>query len=310
MVDNGLIDFPAILEEIENEVATEFGKGKRADYIPALAAVPPDKFGIAVCSINGDEWICGNAEENFSIQSISKVFTLLLALEQVGSELWERVGREPSGSAFNSMVLLEAENGYPRNPFINAGAIVVTDCIVSHSTSGMRRLLSMIRNLSGNQHIHIDEEVAESEKQHGYRNAAIANFLKSQGNLSAEVDEVLDVYFRQCAITMSCLDLARAFVPLANNGIVPKTGREVIPKRRVKRINSLLLTCGLYDGVGNFAFRVGIPAKSGVGGGIVGVVPGQLSICVWSPELDQLGNSLVGTTALELFSSKTNLSIF
>ena len=265
---------------------------------------------MAVCSVDGREWVSGDADENFSIQSISKVFSLLLALEIQGSKLWDRVGREPSGSAFNSLVLLEAENGYPRNPFINAGALVVTDCITSQSTSPILRLLALVRKLSGNQDIHINEEVARSEEQHGYRNAAIANFLKSHGNLNSNIELVLSTYFRQCAIAMSCRDLARAFLPLANKGTDPESGRQMFPSNRAKRVNSLLLTCGLYDGVGNFAFRVGLPAKSGVGGGIVAVVPGQLTVCVWSPKLDGLGNSQVGTAALELFAEKTQLSIF
>jgi glutaminase len=303
-------DLGPALREIQQGVSSEFGKGKVADYIPALARVPAGKFGMAVCSVDGGEWICGDAEETFSIQSISKVFTLLLALEHSGAKLWERVGREPSGSAFNSLVLLEAENGIPRNPFINAGALVVTDCVASHSVSSVHRLLSLVRAMSGNEHINIDEEVARSEAEHGHRNAAIAHFLKSHGNLVSEVDAVLNVYFRQCAIAMSCLDLARAFLPFANKGVAPKSGQVFFPAFRARRINSLLLTCGLYDGVGDFAFRVGIPAKSGVGGGVAAVVPGRLSICVWSPELDRLGNSLVGTAALEMFAAKTGLSVF
>lgn len=304
-------DIATVLSEIHEEIQTSFGKGQVASYIPALARVPACKFGLAVCSVDGREWVCGDANESFSIQSISKLFTLLLALKNDdGAELWTRVGREPSGSAFNSLILLEAEQGLPRNPFINAGALVVTDQIVSHSSNAMLRLLSWVRELCGNERIFIDEEVALSEQQHGHRNAAIAHFLKSQGNLRAAVDDVLHVYFRQCAIAASCLDLARACLPLANQGIVPTTGEVLFPAQRVRRINSLLLTCGLYDGVGNFAYRVGMPAKSGVGGGIVGVIPGQLSVCVWSPELDHFGNSYVGTQALELFTSKTGLSIF
>ncbi len=303
-------DFSVVLREIAEEVQPTFGKGKVADYIPALARVSPTKFGMAVCTVDGNEWVTGDANEAFSIQSISKVFTLLLALETVGQALWTKVGREPSGSAFNSLVLLEAEKGIPRNPFINAGALVVTDAIVSHSATPTLRLLSWIADLCGNPHTHIDDDVARSEALHGHRNAAIAHFLKSHGTLDSDIDTLLGVYFRQCAISMSCLDLARAFLPLANRGIMAGNGKVLMSAQRARRINSLLLTCGLYDGVGNFAFRVGIPAKSGVGGGIVGVVPGKLSVCVWSPELDELGNSYVGTAALELFAAKTGLSIF
>tara|TARA_R110002096_G_scaffold4944_4_gene23121 strand:+ start:419 stop:1354 length:936 start_codon:yes stop_codon:yes gene_type:complete len=304
-------DIDALLQRIVSDIQPEFGKGKVADYIPALAKVPPDKFGMAVCDISGRTWTIGDANESFSIQSISKLFTLLMAMESFGADaLWQRVGREPSGTAFNSLVLLEAEGGIPRNPFINAGALVVTDAIAAHSVSPVHQLRTMARRLSGNSLVKIDERIARSEAEHGHRNAAIAHFLKSQGNLYADVDDVLNMYFRQCALAMSCVDLARAFLPLANKGVMPETGEQVIPPLRVKRVNSLLLTCGLYDGVGNFAFRVGIPAKSGVGGGIVAIIPGQYSICVWSPELDELGNSLVGTAALECFTRDTQLSIF
>ena len=300
-----------LIDEIAEAVKPEFGKGKVADYIPALARIPGDRFGMAVCSVDGSEWRTGEALRPFSIQSISKVFTLLLALETIPpDELWQRVGREPSGTPFNSLVQLENEGGIPRNPFINSGAIVVTDAIAAHSASPVPHLLTMIRKLAGNPGIIIDEEVARSEEEHGHRNAAIAHFLKSQGNLRAEAHRVLHLYYRQCAVAMSCLDLARAFLPLANEGIIGSTGAQRFPPLRVKRVNSLLLTCGLYDGVGNFAFRVGIPAKSGVGGGIVGVIPGHFSICVWSPELDPLGNSLAGTAALEMFTNRTKLSIF
>ncbi|GJL96465.1 MAG: glutaminase [Hyphobacterium sp.] len=301
----------SLLEEVAIGARSVIGRGKVADYIPALARISPDKFGMVVCGVDGSEFAIGEADETFSIQSLSKVFALILALETVGpNTLWKRVGREPSGSAFNSLVLLESERGLPRNPFINAGAIVVTDSITAHSVSPILQLMGLVRRLAGNQKIYLDENVAQSEAEHGHRNAAIAHLLKSQGNLEAVVEDVLAAYYRQCAIAMTCRDLARSFLPLANGGTHPLSGEKVMTPLRVKRINSLLLTCGLYDGVGNFAFRVGIPAKSGVGGGIIGVIPGKYSICVWSPELDQTGNSLAGTRALELFSRKTRLSIF
>ncbi|QNL19936.1 glutaminase [Hyphobacterium sp. CCMP332] len=306
-----LPDFDTLLDDIAAEARKSIGRGKVADYIPALARISPDKFGMAICGVDGSEYVTGDADERFSIQSISKVFTLILALQTIGSNaLWRRVGREPSGTAFNSLVQLESEQGLPRNPFINAGAIVVTDAITAHSVSPVLQLLSLVRRFSGKEQIYIDDVVARSEAEHGHRNAAIAHLLKSQGNLKARVEDVLVTYYRQCAIAMTCRDLARAFVPLANGGKQWESGEKLMTPLRVKRINSLLLTCGLYDGVGNFAFRVGIPAKSGVGGGIVAIIPGKFSICVWSPELDELGNSLAGTRALELFARKTKLSIF
>jgi len=305
------IEMQSLLDGIADGAREEIGRGKVADYIPALADISPDKFGMAICGVDGSEYVTGDADEVFSIQSLSKVFTLILALQTIGSNaLWRRVGREPSGNSFNSLVQLESEQGLPRNPFINAGAIVVADTITAHSVSPILQLLGLVRRYSGNEQIYIDDAVARSEAEHGHRNAAIAHLLKSQGNLQARVEDVLATYFRQCAIAMTCRDLARAFIPLASGGAQRGTGEKLITPLRVKRINSLLLTCGLYDGVGNFAFRVGIPAKSGVGGGIVAVIPGKYSICVWSPELDELGNSLAGTRALELFARKTKLSIF
>ncbi len=304
------IDFDAVLGEIGDAVAKDFGKGKVASYIPALKRVSPKKLGIAVSTVDGKEYRYGDAREPFSIQSISKVLTLIVALHHEGEGLWKRVGREPSGNPYNSLVQLERENGIPRNPFINAGALVVTDSLLTHDKDAKENFLNLARTLSGNKKVKFDREVARSERDHGHRNAAIAHFLKSHGNLNCDVEEVLDLYFHQCALAMSCLDLSRAFLPLANQGNDMHAGGNLIDKRRVKRVNAVMLTCGVYDGVGNFAYRVGIPCKSGVGGGIVGVIPRALSICVWSPELDAIGNSYVGTRVLELFTSKTHLSVF
>lgn len=305
-----MADLQSVLDEIAQEAAACTERGVVAGYIPELAKVDPAQFGIAVALPDGQVVSAGDAETGFSIQSVSKVFTLTLALGKLGDGLWARVGREPSGNPFNSIVQLEQEKGRPRNPFINAGAIVITDVITSHFVSPVLQILGLVRKYANCEQIYIDEEVARSEAESGHRNAAIAHLLKSQGNLEASVEDVLAAYYRQCSIAMSCRDVARAFLPLAAGGQHPLTGETVMPALRAKRINSLLLTCGLYDGVGNFAFRVGIPAKSGVGGGIAAVIPGQYAICVWSPELDELGNSLAGTRALEVFASETNLSVF
>ena len=304
------MNYQRILENIGQQVQREFGKGKVADYIPALARVPSKKFGITIATVEGDEFRLGDSDEPFSIQSMSKVFALSLALKLEGAKLWTRVGREPSGNPFNSLVQLEQERGIPRNPFINAGALVTTDTVVSYDQNAGRTMLEYARHLSQNPSLKYDEEVATSEKEYGHLNIAMAYFLKSHGNLRCNVEEVLDVYFHQCALAMSCTDMARAFLHLANGGTSPTTGEKLVPARQAKRINAVMLTCGLYDAVGNFAYRVGIPAKSGVGGGIVGVIPGVLSICVWSPELDANGNSRVGAKTLELFTTKPKLSVF
>jgi glutaminase len=300
---------PDILQRIFNEVISEYGKGKVADYIPALKRVDPHQFGMALRTTTGEEFCIGQASTPFSIQSISKLFALMLALDIVGENLWKRVGREPSGMRFNSLLLLESEGGIPRNPFINAGAIVVSNIIASHSSIPAKRIEDFVSSRSGNPNNRIDPIVAMGEKETGYLNAAIANLLKAMGNLNGSVERTLDCYYKQCAITMSCLDLARAAECLANRGISHfRTG----PQAAIadKRINSLMLMCGLYDAVGNFAYNVGLPAKSGVGGGIVAVAPGQFTVAVWSPELDDYGNSVLGQLALEKLTTYTKTSIF
>lgn len=303
-------DFAAVLERIAVDVGPLAGQGRVADYIPRLAQVPADRFGMAVATLDGDLFRIGDADEAFSIQSISKVFTLTMALEALGGDLWRRVGREPSGSAFNSLVQLERERGIPRNPLINGGAQVVADVVLSHYPDARGRLLAFVRERADNPGIGMDPEVARSERETGFRNAALANFIRSFGNLHNPVDAVLDFYFHQCALHMSCTDLARSFLYLANSGLCQRSGETVIDAERAKRINALMLTCGTYDAAGEFAFRVGLPAKSGVGGGIVAVVPGVLALAVWSPGLDEKGNSLAGAAALDRFTTLTGLSIF
>lgn len=305
-----MVNFQAVLDNIADEVRPLTPQGKVADYIPMLARVPADKFGMAVATLDGHVFQVGDAEEHFSIQSISKVYTLTLALKAIGDALWERVGREPSGSAFNSLVQLESERGIPRNPLINAGAHVVADVLIGQGLDARAQLLDFVRRRSDDPSVGDDPEVAHSESLTGFRNRALANFLKSFGNLDHEVEAVLDFYFYQCSLTMSCADLARGFLFLANRGICPWTGEPVLTPSQAKRISALMLTCGTYDAAGDFAYAVGIPAKSGVGGGIVGIIPNQLAVAVWSPALNAKGNSLAGTAALELFTTQTGMSVF
>ena len=254
----------------------------------------------------------GDADEAFSIQSISKVFTLTQALGEVGDRLWKRVGREPSGDPFNSIVQLEHEHGIPRNPFINAGAIVISDVMLAghQPRETIGEIVRFIRFLSDDESIAIDPAVAASERATGFRNFALANYMKSFGNLVHAPDLVLGVYFHHCAIAMNCRQLALAGRFLANNGYHPATGHSVVSPQRNRRILSLMLTCGHYDGSGDFAFRVGIPGKSGVGGGILGIVPGVASLAVWSPGLNENGNSKLGSIALERLAREMNWSIF
>ncbi len=304
------MDYQPILIRIKEEIKPLLNQGKVATYIPALARVSPEKFGMAVMTNHGELFTIGDANELFSIQSISKVFTLAMAMEKLGDDLWERVGREASGNPFNSLVQLEYENGHPRNPFINAGSLVVTDCIIPENGDPLHDVLQFVRRCAANPAIDYDKEVTLSEKITGHRNAALVNFLKSYGNIKHEVEEVLNVYFHQCSLAMSCTDLARAFLFLANGGEDPLTRQPICSARRVKRINSLMQTCGLYDECGEFAYRVGLPGKSGVGGGIIAIMPGELAVAVWSPGLNSAGNSLAGVMALELFTTYTAKSIF
>ncbi len=303
------MDIQASIDRIRDEVGSLTARGRVADYIPALAGVSRDKFAMAVLTAEGELAVTGDAHEAFSIQSLSKVFSLTLALHHVGDKLWERVGREPSGSAFNSLVQLEYEHGIPRNPFINAGAHVVADALMAARPHAQDMLLKFMRTLSGNETIAYDEEVARSEAATGFRNRALANFLKAEGNLTGNVDEVLDLYFHQCALAMNCVDLVRAISFLARHG-QGVDGARVVSAPQAKRINALMQTCGTYDAAGEMAFRIGLPAKSGVGGGIMAVLPGKLAIVVWSPALDKSGNSVAGVRALELFTTRTGLSIF
>ncbi|EOX3411341.1 glutaminase B [Vibrio cholerae] len=300
-----------ILASIIEEVRPLTGQGKVADYIPALAKVPSEKLGVAVFTNQGEVITAGDAQEGFSIQSISKVLSLTLAMGLYQpDELWSRVGKEPSGQAFNSLIQLEMEQGIPRNPFINAGAIVVCDMLQSRLSAPRQRLLEFVRQLSGEPLIAYDKIVAASEMMHSDRNAAIAYLMRSFGNFHNEVIPVLHNYFHACALKMSCVELAKTFSYLANKGVSVVTGETVITPTQSKQTNALLATCGLYDGAGEFAYRVGMPGKSGVGGGIIAVVPGEMTIAVWSPALDQSGNSLAGTRALELLAQRIGRSIF
>ncbi|EKF9594643.1 glutaminase B [Vibrio cholerae] len=300
-----------ILASIIEEVRPLTSKGNVADYIPALAKVPSEKLGIAVFTNQGEVITAGDAQEGFSIQSISKVLSLTLAMGLYQpDELWSRVGKEPSGQAFNSLIQLEMEHGIPRNPFINAGAIVVCDMLQSRLSAPRQRLLEFVRQLSGEPLIAYDKIVAASEMMHSDRNAAIAYLMRSFGNFHNEVIPVLHNYFHACALKMSCVELAKTFSYLANQGVSVVTDETVITPTQSKQTNALLATCGLYDGAGEFAYRVGMPGKSGVGGGIIAVVPGEMTIAVWSPALDQSGNSLAGTRALELLAQRIGRSIF
>lgn len=306
------MDIEAILADVADAVEPHRGAGKVANYIPALAEVDPRKFGIAVVDGQGKCHGAGDCDVPFSIQSISKVFTLGLALERVGPALWKRVGREPSGSPFNSIVQLERESGVPRNPLINPGAMVVTDQLIGNGAADafIEELLSLLREEAQDDGIFIDDRVAVSESETGSRNRSLAWFMKAFGRLDNDVETVLSAYFRHCALAMSCRQLARAALFLAFDGRDPVTGRRVVASRRCRRINAMMMLCGHYDNSGEFAFRIGLPGKSGVGGGILAIAPGRGSIAVWSPGLNSAGTSQVGALALEKLVERTGWSVF
>ena len=301
-----------IVSGIAAEMAAETERGKVATYIPQLAKVDPNQFALVLVTADGEVIAAGDADTRFSIQSVSKVFALALALGKVGEQLWSRVGREPSGDPFNSIVQLEYEKGIPRNPFINAGAIVVTDVILAQSEpkEALAQILTFIRFLTGDVDIAIDPAVAKSETETGFRNIALANFMHGFGTVAHAPELTLGVYFHQCAIAMTARQLAMAGQFLAFGGRLGPDGPRAISERMARQINALMLTCGHYDGSGEFAYRVGLPGKSGVGGGILAVSPGEASIGCWSPGLNAVGNSQLASRALELLAQRTGWSVF
>lgn len=300
------------MDDVFSAITPCRGQGHVADYIPALAAVDPMKFGLCVTLENGESHCLGDVDEQFSIQSISKVFTLSMALRRVGDDLWKRVGREPSGSSFNSIVQLETERGIPRNPLINAGAIVVTDHLVEQhgSEATVTELLARLRTLAVDDTIRVDDVVAASESSAGARNRALAYFMKAYGNLTNPVEETLAAYFSHCAISMSCRQLARAALFLAFDGRDPISGQQMVSRDFCHRINAVMMSCGHYDNSGDFTYRIGLPGKSGVGGGILVIAPRRGSIAVWSPGLNPAGTSHVGSVALEALVKSTGWSVF
>ncbi|MCZ4320327.1 glutaminase [Aequorivita viscosa] len=304
-----MLDYQAILEEIHQSLNSVKDTGEVASYIPELANVPKEKFGIHLQLITGENFSVGDASEKLSIQSISKVLSLTKAFQLVGNHLWERMDVEPSGNPFNHLSLLELENGIPRNPLINSGAIVVADILLSNLKNPKKDFLDFVRKLAHDDTISFNEKVAESERLNGYNNYAAANLLKSYGNLHNNVENVLDFYFHQCSIMMDCRQLTNAFFVYANKGKCLKNIQHLTASQ-VKRINAIMLTCGFYDEAGEFAFEVGLPGKSGVGGGIVALLPHCFTIATWAPALNPQGNSYLGMKALEHFTTKTKLSIF
>lgn len=303
-------DYQAILEEVFETVSKGENQGKVAQYIPDLAKIDPGKFGVCLFSLEQKAYGVGDWQEKFSIQSIAKVLSLSLAYKMLGDSIWERVGVEPSGNPFNSLVQLETDNGIPRNPFINAGAMVICDLLISNLKDPQAGFLEFIRSICSSREINYSLDIASSEKSIGYRNIALCNFIKSFGNLKNDPDEVLDFYFKMCSLEMNCQELSRTFMFLADDNFRTIDKERILSISQAKRINAIMQTCGFYDESGEFSFKVGLPGKSGVGGGILALHPDKYCIAVWSPRLNEKGNSYRGMKLLELFTTKTESSIF
>ncbi|QXP65455.1 glutaminase [Polaribacter sp. AHE13PA] len=303
-------NYKEVIECVYADVKNVADIGKVASYIPELAFIDPSNFGVAITTIDKESFGVGDFDKKFSVQSITKILSLTLAYKFEGIKLWDRVDVEPSGNPFNSLLQLEADLGKPRNPFINAGAIVVCDVLVSHLNNPKEDFLDFCKDISNIPTLKYNEKVAQSEKSSGYRNVALCNFIKSFGNIKNDVDVVLDFYFHMCSLEMTCKELSKIFLYLTIDNFTTQKGEKVITESQTKRINAIMLTCGFYDESGEFAFRVGLPGKSGVGGGIVAIHPDKYCIAVWSPKLNIKGNSYKGMLFLEKFTSKTTSSIF
>jgi glutaminase len=302
-------DLDAVLEQVVGRCRPLADEGEVADYIPALAAEDPHCFGLATCDLEGEEHATGDADVLFPIQSISKVFALTLALQRVGEDVFDRVGKEPSGDPFNSLVQLEREKGIPRNPMINPGALVVCDILLETYDDPRSAMVELMSDLAGEDVTH-DEDVLQAEGTTGHRNTSMAYLMSAFGNLHTPIEDVMAVYLHQCAVAMTTRQLARAARFLANDGADPRTGRRVLSDALARRVNAIMLTTGTYDSAGQFAYEVGFPCKSGVAGAIMGDVPGRLGVCVWSPPLDASGNSRAGREAMHLLAERLDLSVF
>ncbi len=304
------MDYQTILNEIYDEVKSLNLTGKLPDYIPELNKINPDKFGISLTTVDNRQFGVGNYKEYFSLQSVAKVFSFSLAYGIKKSKIFERLGVEPSGNPFNSLFQLEQEQGIPRNPLINAGALVVCDILIDELENPEEDLFNFIRKISSNPNVNYNKAVYQSEKSVGHRNRAMVNLMKSFGTIYNNTDDILDLYFRLCSTEMTLEELSKTFLLFANEGVLTYNNERILTKSQVKRTNAIMQTCGFYDEAGEFSFRVGLPGKSGVGGGIVAVHPGKYAVATWSPLLNNKGNSVAGMKALELLTTKLGWSVF
>jgi glutaminase len=284
--------------------------GRIADYIPELSKADPAWFAISIVTVEGEVFAVGDHEQTFTIQSLSKPFTHALALADRGrASVMQRVGVEPSGDSFDSIIRLDANNR-PHNPMINAGAIAVTGMIAGNGPDHrLERMLEMFGRTMGRRPL-IDDAVFASERTTGHRNRAMAHLMLNFGILDRDVDEILDLYFKQCSVIVTARDMATMAATLANGGVNPKTGAVAVQREYIRDVLTVMHTCGMYNYAGEWAYTVGLPAKSGVSGGIIAVVPGQFGICVYSPPVDERGNSVRGIRVFEDLSRNSGMHVF
>ena len=306
MKDTNRSDLRSTLKEIADEIAANAAEIEaKADA--KVEGLDPGPFGIAVTTMDGETYCGGTADTRFPLQSIAKVFTLEIVLDAIGDRIFKRVGREPSGDPFNSIIDLERTKGIPRNPFVNAGALVTVDAMID-AQCARDAVIDLVKRELGRD-VPLDEDVLASEENAGDLNRAMLSFMKHHENLRSEPDDVMSAYVRQCAISLDVAGLSQAGVFLARTRLDGDEERRE-EATRMRKLLALMMTCGHYDGSGDFALRVGLPAKSGVGGGILAVMPEVASIAVWSPNLDQHGNSILGVRALEMLVHRTGWSVF
>lgn len=301
-----------VLENIIEKNREWSKRGEVASYIPELAKANPNALGICVTTLDGEEYFAGDYDTKFTIQSISKVVTLMLAILDNGTEyVFSKIGMEPTESAFNSIVNLENnKQKKPLNPMINAGAIATVSLISGETAEEkFNRILKFTRKITGNDTIDVNNNVYLCEKATGDRNRALAYFMKGNGIIQGDVEDILDVYFKACSMEVTCRDISRIGALLANAGVLLNNER-VISREACRIIKTIMVTCGMYDASGKFAVHIGIPAKSGVGGGIMAAVPRRMGIGVLGPSLDHKGNSIAGIKVLESLSQEFDLSIF
>lgn len=303
-------DVPDDLTDVLDRVAAEARPLAEDDQV-AQPGAGPERFALALCELDGTEHVAGDADVGFPVQSVVKVFTLTTALRLVGEDVFQRVGREPSGDPYDSLVQLEREHGVPRNPFINAGAVVVCDVLVGATGSpgaAVDAVTDLLSDLVG-ERLEPDPEVLEEERAGAAMNTAMGHLMRSFDAFTHPVAEVVDAYAQLCALTVTTRQLARAARFLACDGVDPRTGDRVLTEPLARRVSAVMLTCGTYDAAGQFAYDVGFPCKSGVAGAVMGDVPNRFGVCAWSPPLDAAGNSRAGRAALHLLSERLGLSL-